>query len=286
MSLVPASPMPAIETAQVLKIAPAGAVPAVIADTFRVAIEAPLRLDIEDAAVYAIMCSPVDIEALALGFLFSQGVIASACEVDSMESDTEYPLGLRIRLKEQAKAKARKRHSAIVSAGGVSEGRSHNETLEALPGVTDTLRAAPELPRRMCEVMKEQQIIYPQSGGTHAIAIFSGMGELMAFAEDIGRHNAMDKAVGKCLAAGYAPAGGCAALSGRVSAEMVAKCAQAGLELISAVSAPTSLAVEAARRCGITLCALVREGHAVVFTCPHRIEGLTAGARDPVAEIP
>jgi FdhD protein len=129
------------------------------------------------------------------------------------------------------------------------------------PGIADAAMTA----------LHEQQALYKSTGGTHAVLLFDGAGAAVAFAEDIGRHNALDKAVGKLLLAGRTAAGCGAVLSGRVSFEMIAKCATAGVELVLAVSAPTSLALEAAQRCGITLCAFVRDGGATVYTHPERI---------------
>ena len=98
-------------------------------------------------------------------------------------------------------------------------------------------------------------------------------GPILACAEDAGRHNALDKAIGKCLLAGIPTAGRGVALTSRLSLEMVGKCARAGVELITAVSAPTSLAIDVARNCNITLCAFVRETRATVFTHPNRVVG-------------
>ena len=103
------------------------------------------------------------------------------------------------------------------------------------------------------------------------VQAFTAEGKLLAVAEDIGRHSALDKAIGKCLLRGLRPAGCGAMLSGRVSLEMVSKCVRAGIELITAVSAPTSMAIDVAGRCGVTLCAFVRETRATVFTHPGRI---------------
>jgi FdhD protein len=104
--------------------------------------------------------------------------------------------------------------------------------------------------------------------------VFNADGELLALGEDIGRHNALDKAVGKCLMRGLPLAGRGAVLSGRVSLELVAKAARAGLEMLVAVSAPSSLAIQAAQRCNITLCGFVRGERATAYTHTHRIEGL------------
>ena len=121
------------------------------------------------------------------------------------------------------------------------------------------------------EKLRERQALFEACGGTHAAGIFDADGELVAHAEDTGRHNALDKAIGRCIRSGCTPAGCGVVLSGRVSLEMVAKCVRAGIELISAISAPTSLAVELADRCGVTLCAFVRETRATVFTHSQRV---------------
>ena len=91
-----------------------------------------------------------------------------------------------------------------------------------------------------------------------------------------GRHNALDKAIGKCLLSDTGTAGRGVALTSRLSLEMVGKCARAGIELITAVSAPTSMAIDVANHCNITLCAFVRETRATVFTHPARV--VTTGA--------
>jgi len=124
--------------------------------------------------------------------------------------------------------------------------------------------------------MTEHQSIFYRTGGTHTAAIFNGAGSIVSLAEDIGRHNAMDKAIGKLMLAGERVQGLGVALSGRVSLEIIIKAARAGLELISAVSAPTSMAASMAEKCNITLCAFVRDERMTVYTHPQRL-GLVLG---------
>ncbi len=122
--------------------------------------------------------------------------------------------------------------------------------------------------------MQARQELFQRTGGTHAAGILSAKGELIALGEDIGRHNALDKAIGRCIL-GKRPTDGCGlVLSGRVSVELIVKAARAGIELVAAVSAPSSLAIDAAKRCNITLCGFVRDTRATVYTHPHRIIGL------------
>ena len=122
--------------------------------------------------------------------------------------------------------------------------------------------------------LRETQTVFEATGGVHAAGVFDAAGAMLATAEDIGRHNALDKAIGECLLAGRATGGCGVVLSGRVSFELVAKAARAGVEVILAVSGPTSLAVEAADRWNITLCGFVRGDRMNVYTHPGRIEEL------------
>ena len=122
--------------------------------------------------------------------------------------------------------------------------------------------------------MEQNQFLHKKTGGTHSAALFDGQGRVLSQGEDVGRHNALDKAVGKMVLAGQETAGCAAALSGRVSLEMALKAARAGVELIAAVSSPTSLALEAAERCGITVCAFVRGARASAYTYPERVRGI------------
>jgi FdhD protein len=119
--------------------------------------------------------------------------------------------------------------------------------------------------------MRSGQVLFDRTGATHAAAIFSHRGDLLAIAEDIGRHNALDKAIGKCLLGNIDTSGCAVCLSGRVSFELAAKSARAGIELIAAVSAPSSLAVRVAEACNITLCGFVRGEKATIYTHPRRI---------------
>jgi FdhD protein len=128
-----------------------------------------------------------------------------------------------------------------------------------LVGVPDLLRAG--------------QRLFDRTGGVHGAAELTAGGEVVAVREDVGRHNAVDKVVGRAALAGDLPVEGhILALSGRVAFELVQKAALAGFGTVVAVSAPSSLAVEAADRLGLTLVGFARGGNANVYTHPERID--------------
>jgi len=239
-----------------------------------VVLEAPVTIDVNGEDSYTVLCTPESKQALALGFLYSEGIIDSAADVALLKQCPDDPNVLRVKLARSAPRNgAPSRNLLIVSSCGACGSQDLEERLSAIPRVGDTLRIPGGLLRGINDTLRSRQTLFDACGGTHGVGIFDATGELISCAEDTGRHNALDKAVGHCLLQGLPTAGRGAVLSGRVSLEMVAKCARAGIELITAISAPTSLAVDVAHRLNITLCAFVRETRATVFTHPERIIG-------------
>jgi FdhD protein len=164
----------------------------------------------------------------------------------------------------------------ITSSCGACGTESLVARVAKLPAVGQTLQVTGTLLPAIRASLRGRQPMFEACGGTHAVGLFTGEGEIVSSAEDAGRHNALDKAIGRCVLAGVSTSGLGAALSSRVSLEMVGKCARAGIEVISAISAPTALAIDVAEKCGITLCAFVRESRATVFTHPSRVTGAAA----------
>jgi FdhD protein len=129
---------------------------------------------------------------------------------------------------------------------------------ESLPGLAVRLR--------------EQQRIFDQTGGLHAAGLFTAEGELVLLREDIGRHNAVDKVVGRALLDGLVPLNSyLLAVSGRGGYEIIQKAVAAGIPLVAAVGAPSSLAVQTAQRFGLTLVGFLREGRFNIYSSPERI---------------
>ena len=245
-----------------------------IEETTGVAVEAPLTIDIEGLDSYTILCSPDDRRAMAVGFMFSEGIIQGIGDISMLADCLDFSEMMRVRLNNppQKKADTPGRNLLVVSSCGMCGSTDMQERIAAHPRVGNTLHIDPETMNRVMALLNDNQDVFKKTRGTHAILIFDGNGGVVSFAEDIGRHNALDKAIGKILLAGKTAKGCGAVLSGRVSFEMVSKCSLAGIEIILAVSAPTSLALDAALHCGITLCASVRNGGATVFTHPERVK--------------
>ncbi len=268
-----ALPQEAMHAVQPLRFQANGAPPERKSDY--VVVEDVLVVDIEDVGSYTVLCTPYDTRALAVGFAFAEGIISGLDDINVLYHCEDAPGVIRIALVDSARAQGPERNLIVTSSCGMCGSREAVERfLSETSAVGQSLSVTTALLLSIVDDMRARQRLFSQTGGTHAAAIFSSAGDIIAFSEDIGRHNALDKAIGKCLLAEIPTAGSGVVLSGRVSFELVAKSARAGLELIAAVSAVSSLAVEAAQRCNITLCGFVRDDRLTVYTHPERIQGL------------
>lgn len=212
---------------------------------------------------------------MAVGFLFSEGVIDDLDEISEIRECEDDSNIIRVKLNTAVpRILEPGRNLVIVSSCGACGTEEFREKLSGLPKVGNTLQIEAGVLRSTISDIRKYQPLFKSTGCTHVIGLYDRDGNNLSSAEDTGRHNALDKAIGKCLLEGKTVQGNFAVLSGRISLEMVSKCARAGLELISAISAPTSLAIEIAEKCGITLCAFVRESRATVFTHPKRVLGM------------
>jgi FdhD protein len=171
---------------------------------------------------------------------------------------------------------ATERHATATASCGVC-GRASIDELGARAAVVP--HDAPELPVpwsllvRLPDQVRDQQRVFAATGGLHATAITRPDGEVVVLREDVGRHNALDAAIGACVQAGSVPLHHhLGVLSGRIGFELVAKAAMAGLPLVAAVGAPTDLAVRTAERFGITLVGFLRGGTGNVYSHPHRVD--------------
>ena len=215
---------------------------------------------------------------LAVGLCRTEGVFTDPGELDTVAyclagtGEQEFNVvTVRFRLPVQLDAPAR-RFVANASCGlcgktTLDEVEQHCEPVADGPVVARSVVAS--LP----ESLRRSQRVFEATGGLHASALFTPRGELIALREDVGRHNALDKLVGHAVLERRLPLSGeVLMVSGRVSFEIVQKAAVAGIPVICAVSAPSSLAVDAANRFGQTLVGFVRNERANVYTHPERVE--------------
>jgi FdhD protein len=168
--------------------------------------------------------------------------------------------------------------SPMGSSCGVCGGREAVDRLVAgLVAVPDTARLRSAQFDELMSAMRKLQTVFTQTGGAHAAAVFDRNAQIIAVAEDLGRHNALDKVIGMCLLKDADLSGCGVLLSSRLSLEMITKAIRAGFEIIAAVSAPTSLAIEIADRFGVTLGGFVRGGRVTIYSQPQRIVELGRG---------
>jgi FdhD protein len=239
-------------------------------ETDRVIVEEPLTIMVDRVGSFTVMCTPSDVEALAVGFVYSEGMIRSADDVLAVFVKDNLPNVIGLEIREPAQFGIA-RNLVIASSCGLCGVRNIQSMLSAVPPCPQSLEVPERLLHEITEKLRPMQTTFAMTGSSHAAAVFDRDGIIVAFAEDIGRHNALDKAIGKCLLARRVPRGCGVALSGRVSLEMITKAARAGLELVVAVSGVSSYAITAARQWNITLCGFVRNGRINIYTDPTRI---------------
>lgn len=246
----------------------------------RLAVEEPLELRVGGTALAVTMRTPGHDEELAAGFCLTEGIVDSADDLAHIRpcEEAEYGNVVEIELApaaasshEQQIARAR-RELYVSSSCGLCGKQSIDRLEQAVDPLPEGLHVPAEIVRVLPERMRAVQPVFAATGGLHASALFSEDGELRVLREDVGRHNAVDKVIGHEVMLGRVPLhDGVLLVSGRVSFEIVQKAAMAGLAVVCAVSAPSSLAVDLAERVGMTLVGFVREGRMNVYAGPQRI---------------
>jgi FdhD protein len=249
------------------------------------AAEEPLGIRIGGRAVSLTMRTPGDDVDLTAGFLFSEGIISSAQDIASIricdgsqcdhdhEDDDAMGNVADVTLRPGLATELR-RSFLTSSACGVCGKTSIAEL--RVPGRfrldEDQLQVPAGVLAGLPDALRRAQRVFERTGGLHAAGLFSGAGELLAVREDVGRHNAVDKIVGWALRDGLLPLRGCLLLvSGRASFELVQKAVLAGVPVLAAVSAPSSLAAELAEDAGLTLAGFVRGGSMNVYAGAGRV---------------
>ena len=248
-------------------------------------VEEPFELRINHRSLAVIMRTPGHDRELAMGFLFTEGVIAHPDDVLTLEEDLdddELPLAnvLNITLRStkqqdalQTQPVAFERHFAVSASCGLCGKNSIADLMTTTPPLElDTLRFSSAVLYELAARLRTEQAVFHYTGGLHAAGIFDEQGNLLVLREDIGRHNAVDKLVGHSLLHGFYPYRDRILLvSGRTSFEILQKALLARIPCVAAISAPSSLAVELAEQSGITLIGFLRDHSMNVYTHPERI---------------
>ena len=232
------------------------------------AVEEPLEIRVNGAAVAVTMRTPGHDEELATGFLLSEGIApGGAAPPADLAANT-----IDVVVEGFDAGRIARNFYTTSSCGVCGKGALEAVAVESEPVTSDlTLSAAliAELPERL----RTGQAAFAATGGLHATGLFGEDGTLLCVREDVGRHNAMDKVIGWAHAQGLLPlARSLMCVSGRLSFELVQKAAVAGCPLLVAVGAPSTLAVDLARDRGITLCGFVRDGRLNVYSEPWRLK--------------
>jgi FdhD protein len=256
--------------------------PSGVADADRVAVEEPVEIRVDGEPLAVTMRTPGDDPELAAGFCLTEGVIDHPDELERADACTEADYGNVVlvalagaaRDRWRAQADRARRDLYLSSSCGLCGTRTIDRLARRVAFLGEAFTVSAEVLGRLPAAMADAQEAFARTGGLHAAALFDTAGRLRLLREDVGRHNAVDKVVGALLLSGQLPCGPAVLLvSGRASFELVQKAARAGVGVLAAVGAPSSLAVEAADRFGMTLVGFLRPDRFNVYARPDRVGG-------------
>ena len=229
-------------------------------------VEAPVSLTVNGQVWLTFMCTPVNLEALAVGFLYNEGILESMDEVEDVrvcEHGDNVDVWLN-RTVEQPKSWRR--------TSGCTGGVTAVDML-ARPNVSfngDQPKVPPEAIGHLVELLFESQELYRETGGVHTSALSDGE-KILLSAEDIGRHNTLDKIAGLCLMNNIWPETRILITTGRISSEMLQKAARLEVPILISRTSPSSLSIEMAERYGITLIGYARKHRFNVYSNSQRV---------------
>ena len=248
-----------------------------------VAVEGPLQLRLVFGAAEAraeldlavTMRTPGDDVDLALGFLHGEGLIGSAAQVETVDAADDI-VTVTLDPGVAFDPASLTRNTYATSSCGVCGKASVEAVRVRIPTryATDSFTVGPTTLAGLPAALRDQQSAFALTGGVHASAAFTADGAIERVAEDVGRHNALDKLIGAYLQAGELPLAERGLLfSGRASFELIQKAAMAGCPFVAAIGPPSSLAVELALEQRLTLVGFLREARFNIYTLPHRVVG-------------
>jgi FdhD protein len=226
---------------------------------------------VEDRELVTLMCSPWQLRALAVGFLYLEGLIETVDEIEMLRVCLEDRLA-DVRLTHGFPDVPPRKILTSGCTGGVSFGKYLDQIEQFRISELITTRVRPEQMYALLRALYDNSHLYRESGGVHtSIFAQAGQSEPSMVAEDIGRHNTLDKLQGMALLDGVSTHGGIILASGRISSEMLFKAAIMGVPIVGSRTSPTNLALAVAERLNITVCGYLRQGSMNVYTHPERI---------------
>jgi FdhD protein len=237
--------------------------------------ESPVEFRLGEVPIAVLMRTPGDDAALGLGFAITEGIVLGPSEVTEVtevpgrDQGDRWVIGLAAGV--HVDPEQFRRNLYTTSSCGVCGKASIDAVRVAAPELPAGPTIDPDLLLHLPEAMYEQQTGFQRTGGLHAAALFSPDGELEVTAEDIGRHNAVDKVVGHAARSRWPIGKSILLVSGRVSFEMVQKAGVAGIPVVCGVSAVSSLAAELGDELGTTVIGFLRSGGFNVYAGAHRL---------------
>src|SRR6185369_6896200 len=235
--------------------------------------------DRHQKSISVTMRTPGNDFELALGFLFSEGIIRDQKDVLQIKYCTDFSRSENIVKVElmtglDVDLKKLERHFYTSSSCGVC-GKASIEALNTISKFKDNgseFTIDQEVFMDLSEKLRAKQNVFEYTGGLHAAALFNTDGEIIFIREDVGRHNALDKLIGAAFSSGQLPLNRhVVLLSGRSSFELIQKCVMAGVNLVAAIGAPSSLAVETAKKFNVTLIGFLRDNRFNIYSGEERI---------------
>ena len=248
--------------------------------------EEPLEIRVDGKPVSVTMRTPGDDFDLVAGFLTTEGVTAAPGDLVAMRycagatvdgENTYNVIDAALAPGVSAPGASLERNFYTTSSCGVCGKASIDavRTVSRWPVADDPVRVSPAVLSGLPDALRDAQAVFDKTGGLHAAAVFSADGRLLCVREDVGRHNAVDKVVGWAAREGSLPLRGCVLMvSGRASFELAQKALMAGIPILAAVSAPSTLAVDLAREAGLTLVGFLRGSTMNVYAGAERLTGI------------
>jgi FdhD protein len=240
-----------------------------------IAEEVPVAFRFGDVAYAVMLASPLDLEDFAVGFALTEGIIEHAGQIEAVSIQHDLAgivLDVQIHPARAQFVDGGRRALTANSGCGVCGTRQLEDAIRWPAAVVDNTLFDETVVTLALHDLRAAQPLFDATGAVHAAAWFTPAGALRLLREDVGRHNALDKLIGARARLGYSGEPGFAVVSSRASYEMVQKVAAAGISMMVAVSAPTTLAVRMAESAGITLVGFARDERYVVYTHAWRLE--------------